>query len=171
MAKLVMIAAAAEDNSIGRDNQLLWHLPDDFRRFKRMTTGHAMIMGRKTFESFPKPLPDRLHIIVTRDPEYTVSNPQCEVVHSLEEAFQKVAGEVTAYIIGGGTIYAQAMQAADIIELTRVHGSFGGDTFFPDIDTGIWELAKEEYHPRDDRHAFAFTYRTFVRRKVLAGTD
>jgi len=167
MARLVLIAAAGEDNAIGRDNQLLWHLPDDFRRFKRLTMGHAMIMGRKTFETFPEPLPGRHHIIITRDTSYSVEHPQCEVVHGLQEAIQKVEGEETAYVIGGGTIYAQAIPVADTIELTRVHGSFAGDTFFPDIDTGEWELISEVYHPRDDRHAFAFTYRTFIRRKNL----
>lgn len=163
MGKLIMIAAAGEENAIGKDNGLLWHLPDDFRRFKRLTTGHPMIMGRKTFESFPKPLPDRPHIIITRNRDYRVSHPGCQVVHSLEEALECVKTEELAYIIGGGEIYARAMAVADIIELTRVHGTFGGDAYFPTIDNSQWKLVKEEYHPADKNHAYAFTYRTFER--------
>lgn len=163
MGKLIMIAAAGEENAIGKDNELLWHLPDDFRRFKRLTTGHPMIMGRKTFESFPKPLPDRPHIIITRNRDYRVSHPGCQVVHSLEEALECVKTEELAYIIGGGEIYARAMAVADIIELTRVHGTFGGDAYFPIIDNSQWKLVKEEYHPADKNHAYAFTYRTFER--------
>jgi len=163
MGKLIMIAAAGEENAIGKDNELLWHLPDDFRRFKRLTTGHPMIMGRKTFESFPKPLPDRPHIIITRNRDYQVAHPDCQVVHSLEEALECVKKEKLAFIIGGGEIYARGMEVADIIELTRVHGTFEGDACFPVIDSNIWKLVKEEYHPADENHAYAFTYRTFER--------
>ncbi|MEP1015827.1 dihydrofolate reductase, partial [Maribacter dokdonensis] len=98
-----MIAAAAENNALGKDNDLLWHLPDDFKRFKKLTTGHKIIMGRKTFESFPKPLPNRTHIIITRDKSYTTDYDECIVVHSLDEAIDLVKNEI-AFIIGGGEI-------------------------------------------------------------------
>ena len=159
-----MIAAAAENNALGRDNDLIWHLPDDFRRFKRITTGHHIIMGRKTFESFPKPLPNRKHVIITRDKKYTVDYPDCIVVHSLKEALNLVAEESLAFIIGGGEIYSQGLQYCDTVELTRVHGHFDADTFFPELDEKDWKLVKEEYHPKDDRHAHAFTYLTYVRK-------
>lgn len=160
--KIIMIAAAGEDNSLGKDNDLLWHLPDDFKRFKRLTSGHKIIMGRKTFESFPKPLPNRIHIIVTRDLDYKISYEDCIVVHSLEEALGLISNE-NAYIIGGGEIYKQGEQYSNEIELTRVHSTFDADTFFPEIDPSVWELVIEEYHPKDEKHQYDFTYRTYKR--------
>ncbi len=158
-----MIAAAGENNALGMDNQLLWHLPDDFRRFRKLTTGHKMIMGRKTFESFPKPLPDRDHIIITRDPDYRIDHESCRTVHSFEAALDLLDKDETAYIIGGGEIYKLGMPYANFLELTRVHGDFKADTFFPEIDLNTWRLIKEEYHPKDEKHAFDFTYLTYER--------
>ena len=158
-----MIAAAGENNALGMDNQLLWHLPDDFRRFRKLTTGHKMIMGRKTFESFPKPLPDRDHIIITRDTHYSIDFESCQTVHSFEAALDLLDKDETAYIIGGGEIYRLGMPYAHALELTRVHGDFKADTFFPEIDVNTWRLVKEEYHPKDEKHAFDFTYLTYER--------
>lgn len=160
-----MIAAAAENDALGKDNDLLWHLPDDFKRFKRLTTGHKIIMGRKTFESFPKPLPNRTHIIITRDKNYKVNFDDCLVVYSLEAALAMVK-DLHAFIIGGGEIYKQAVAFSDTIELTRVHGTFEADTFFPKIDSEIWELVNEEYHPKDEKHKYAFSYLTYIRKKL-----
>lgn len=157
-----MIAAAAENNALGKDNEMLWHLPDDFKRFKKLTIRHKIIMGRKTFESFHKPLPQRTHIIITRDKDYSVSFDDCIIVHSLEDALQLVSDE-DAFIIGGGEIYKQGETFADIIELTRVHGTFEADTFFPELDISIWELIAEEHHPKDEKHSYAFTYLTYKR--------
>lgn len=157
-----MIAAAAENNALGKDNDLLWHLPDDFKRFKKLTIGHKIIMGRKTFESFPKPLPKRTHIIITRDITYSVPYDDCIVVHSLEDALELVSGE-DAFIIGGGEIYKQGKLFADVIELTRVHETFDADTYFPEIDASRWNLTKEEHHPKDEKHQYAFTYLTYTR--------
>lgn len=162
MNTITMIAAAAENNALGKDNDLLWHLPDDFKRFKRLTIGHKIIMGRKTFESFPKPLPKRTHIIITRDTSYSVPYADCIIVHSLEDALQRVAEE-DAFIIGGGEIYTQGAVFADRIELTRVHTNMEADTFFPEIDEACWELTAEEYHPKDEKHQYAFTYLTYSR--------
>lgn len=163
MSNITLIAAAADNNAIGKDNDLLWHLPNDFKRFKALTTGHKIIMGRKTFESFPKPLPKRTHIIITRDKTYTVPYPDCFVVHSLEEAIQMVADEALAFVIGGGEIYTQSLPIADTIELTRVHMSYSADTYFPEIPEEEWKLVKEEYHPKDEKHAIDFTYLTYKR--------
>ena len=163
MNQLVMIAAAGSNNELGKDNALLWHLPDDFKRFKRLTTGHAMIMGRKTFESFPKPLVNRKHIIITRNKSYTVDHPDCVVVHSLEEAIAALPNDEVSFIIGGGEIYRQAMPYCDRIELTRVKGTFDADAYFPEIDPHTWVLDASESHPSDTRHAFAFTYETYRR--------
>ena len=163
MGTITMIAAAAENNAIGKDNDLLWHLPDDFKRFKQLTTGHPIIMGRKTFESFPSTLPNRRHIIITRDRTYTVDFPDCIVVYSLEEAFETLSRDEESFIIGGGDIYSLAMPFADVIELTRIHQSFEGDAYFPQINENDWKLVREEYHPRDEKHAYDFTYLTYHR--------
>lgn len=159
MSQLIIIAAAGENNALGINNDLPWHLPDDFKRFKALTTGHKIIMGRKTLESFPKALPNREHIVITRDREYVPKFP-CTVVYSLPEALELVATDVRSFIIGGGEIYKQAMEFATDIELTRVHSSFEADTFFPEIDAS-WNLVKEEYHPKDDKHIYDFTYCTY----------
>lgn len=160
-----MIAAAAENNALGKDNDLLWHLPDDFKRFKKLTSGHKIIMGRKTFESFPKPLPNRTHIIITRDKNYTVeSSEDCIVVHSLTDAIELVTDEI-AFIIGGGEIYKLAEKQSDKIELTRVHANFDdADTFFPEINEDYWLMTKQEFHPTDERHKFSFTYLTYEKK-------
>ncbi|MEE9363028.1 MAG: dihydrofolate reductase [Cellulophaga sp.] len=156
-----MIAAAAENDALGKDNDLLWHLPDDFKRFKQLTTGHAIIMGRKTFESFPKPLPNRKHIVITRDRNYTIAYPNCVIVHSLEEAIKLVSNDSLSFIIGGGEIYKQGMPFATNIELTRVHSSFEADTFFPKIDTTIWKIVETIKHDKDEKHNYDFTYITY----------
>ncbi len=164
MNTITLIAAASKNNALGKDNDLLWHLPDDFKRFKKLTTGHKIIMGRKTFESFPTPLPNRTHIIITRDKEYTVPFEGCVVVHSIEAALKLVENDEISYIIGGGEIYRQGEKFATKIELTRVHKAFEADTFFPEIDLNDWELIEEEYHPRDEKHQYDFTYLTYVRK-------
>lgn len=159
---ITIIAAAAENNALGKDNDLVWHLPDDFKRFKRLTSGHHIIMGRKTFESFPKLLPDRTHVIITRKDDY---NPEGTiVVNSLEEAVKVSKLDEQPFIIGGGEIYEMGMDTADRIELTRVHGEFDADTFFPEIDESEWKLVKEQFHEKDDRHDHSFTYLTYERR-------
>lgn len=163
MQTITMIAAIGENNALGKDNELLWHLPDDFKRFKQLTTGHTIIMGRKTFESFPKPLPNRTHIIITRDGNYTVQHSDCIVVHSFEAALQLTKKDESPFIIGGGEIYEQGEKFADKLEITRVHENFEADTFFPKIDERIWKLDRSEFHPKDERHNYSFTYLTYLR--------
>lgn len=159
---ITMIAAAAENNALGKDNDLVWHLPNDFKRFKALTTGHYILMGRKTFESFPKLLPNRTHVVITRQKDYAPEG--CIVTDSLDKAIEIAKDDSQPFIIGGGEIYKQGMEKADLIELTRVHGTFEADTFFPEIDENEWELIKEEYHPADERHNYAFTYLTYKRK-------
>ena len=159
---ITMIAAVGENNELGKDNDLVWHLPNDFKRFKELTTGHHIIMGRKTFESFPKPLPNRTHVVITRDKSYL--NEGAVIVHSMEEAISKTSIDEQPFIIGGGEIYKIGLTFADRIELTRVHDSFEADTYFPDISLNKWELINEVFHPKDDRHKYAFTYQTWVRK-------
>jgi dihydrofolate reductase len=159
---ITLIAAVAQNNALGKDNQLLWHLPDDFKRFKNITSGHYIIMGRKTFDSFPKPLPNRTHVIITRQKEYKPEG--CIVVNSLEEAIQSCPKQEDIFIIGGGEIYKQSIAIADKIDITRVHNSFEADTFFPEIEIEKWQLIFEEYHSKDERHDFDFTFQTYVRK-------
>jgi len=159
---ITLIAAAAENNALGKNNDLIWHLPDDFKRFKAITSGHYIIMGRKTFESFPKPLPNRTHVIITRQKNYNPEN--CIVVNSLEKAIEICPKNEDVFVIGGGEIYQQSIAIADKIELTRVHSTFEADTFFPEIDTAVWELAQEEFHAQDEKHLFDFSFQTYLKK-------
>ncbi len=159
---ITLIAAAAENNALGKNNDLIWHLPNDFKRFKSITSGHYIIMGRKTFESFPKPLPNRTHVIITRQKNYNPEN--CIVVNSLEKAIEICPKDEDVFVIGGGEIYKQSIAIADKIELTRVHSTFEADTFFPEIDTNIWDLVEEEFHPKDEKHLFDFSFQTYLKK-------
>ena len=158
---VIMIAAASENNALGKDNKLLWHLPDDFKRFKQLTTGHWIIMGRKTFESFPSPLPNREHVVISRQEAY--NPPGCIVVNSLEDALRTVPATEDIFIIGGGEIYNLALTYSDKIELTRVHAEFEADAFFPMLNLSEWQLTNTEFHPKDNRHKYDFSYETYVR--------
>lgn len=159
---IIIIAAVSENNALGKNNDLVWHLPDDFKRFKNKTSGHYIVMGRKTFESFPKPLPNRTHVIISRQNEYAPEG--CLVANTLQAAIELCPSNEDTYIIGGGEIYKQSMEIADVLEITRVHHSFDADTFFPEINLNEWELTNEEFHPKDEKHNFSFTFQTFHKR-------
>ena len=159
---ITLIAAAAENNALGKDNQLLWHIPDDFKRFKQITSEHYIIMGRKTFESFPKPLPNRTHVIITRQKDYLAEG--CIVVHSLEEAISISPKDEEVFVIGGAEIYTQSISIADKIELTRVHTSLEADAYFPTFDVNHWELVFEEHHYKDEKHDYDYTFETYLKK-------
>lgn len=159
---IIMIAAAAENNALGKNNELVWHLPNDFKRFKSLTTGHHIIMGRKTFESFPKPLPDRVHIVITRQENYKPEG--CIVVDSIEKAIAICPENEDNYIIGGGEIYNLALPFTDIIELTKVHHTFEADTFFPKLNKSEWVLVESEENYKDEKHLYDYTYETYIRK-------
>jgi len=158
---IILIAAAAQNNALGKDNQMLWHLPADFRRFKALTSGHHIIMGRKTFESLPGMLPSRTHIIVTRQSDFSV--PGCIIANSLEDAIELAPADEDVFVIGGAQIYRQALPIADRVELTRVHTTLDADAYFPELDPAQWKLVSTEEHPTDERHAYAFTFETYDR--------
>ena len=162
---IILIAAIAENNALGKNNDLLWHLPKDFKRFKEITSGHHIIMGRKTFESFPKPLPNRTHVIITRQKEYVCEG--CIVVQDLEKAIAVCPKNEDIFVIGGGEIYSQSIHLADQLDITRVHHSFEADVYFPEIDPEIWELTSEVFNPKDEKHLYDYTFQTFVRKIVL----
>jgi dihydrofolate reductase len=158
---IIAIAAIGINNELGKDNNLLWHLPNDFKRFKSLTTGHHIIMGRKTFESFPKLLPNRTHVIITRQKNYVAEN--CIVVDSLKKAIEACPKNEDVYVIGGGEIYKQSINEVDKLEITRVNHSFEADAFFPEIDDSKWKLVSEEFHTKDEKHAYDFCYQTYIR--------
>lgn len=159
-----LIVAAAENNSIGKNNQLLWHLPNDLKFFKNTTWGMPVIMGRKTFESVNKPLPGRFNIVITRQPGWNAVG--VIVAADLNDALQKAAETncKEAFIIGGGEIYMQGFEIADKIYLTRVHAILDGDTFFPAINEAEWELTSSQEFAADDKHAFAYSFQTWVKK-------
>ncbi|MFD0989222.1 dihydrofolate reductase [Mariniflexile jejuense] len=162
-SNLTIIVAAAENDAIGKHNKLIWHISDDLKRFKNLTSGHHIIMGRKTFESFPKPLPNRTHVVITRQTDYKV--PQGVIlVNSLDAAIEASKSDNQPYIIGGGEIYKQAILVANKIELTRIHESFPADTFFPKIDTSIWKESNTVFHKKDEKNEFDFTFLTYIRK-------
>ncbi|QNN25402.1 dihydrofolate reductase [Planctomycetales bacterium ZRK34] len=153
-----LIAAVSLNRVIGRQGGLPWKLPDDMKFFMRTTTGHTIIMGRKTWESFPGTLPNRRHIVITRQSDYTAEG--AEVVATLDQALALAAdaGDREVFVIGGGEIYAQAIDRADRLYLTRVHAEVEGDVLFPEIDESRWRLMQQDEHPADERHAYAFTF-------------
>jgi dihydrofolate reductase len=159
---ITLIAAAAENNALGKDNSMIWHLPDDFKRFKKLTTGHHIIMGRKTLESMNGPLPNRTNVVITRQADYVYEG--CVIVHSLDEALATCPQNEEVFIIGGGEIYNQSIKKADKIELTRVHTTMEADAFFPDINENEWTLTESVYHDKDEKHKFDFVFETWVRK-------
>ncbi len=161
---LTLIVATGENNSIGKDNDLIWHLSDDLKHFKKLTNGHHIIMGRKTFESFPKPLPNRTHIVITRQTDYKAPDGVI-VVNSLADAIDASRKDNQPFIIGGGEIYKQSMSLVDKLEITRVHSVFeNADTFFPEIDTTKWEEVSRTNHDADEKHVHAFSFLTYTRK-------
>ena len=160
---IILIAAVAENNALGKNNTLLWHLPNDFKRFKEVTSDHHIIMGRKTFESFPKPLPNRTHIVITRQKNFIKEG--CIVVDTIEKAIAICPKDENIFIIGGGEIYMQSIHLADQLDITRVHHSFEADVYFPEIDLNIWKITSEIFNPKDERHLYDYTFQTFSRKK------
>jgi len=158
----ILIAATSLNYALGKDNKIIWHLPDDFKRFKELTSGHHIIMGRKTFESFPKPLPNRTHVVITRQKKYHPKG--CIVVNSIEAAFEICPKNEDVFLIGGAEIYELGLPFIDKIELTLINDNFEADAFFPKIDFTKWELIKEEFHAKDEKHAHEFSFQTFLKR-------
>ena len=159
--KISLIVAAAENNAIGKNNQLLWHLPNDLKFFKNTTWGMPVIMGRKTFEAVNKPLPGRFNVVITRQDGWKADG--VIVAKDLKEALQK-ATETNCkeiFIIGGGEIYKQSMEMTDKIYLTRVHANIDGDTFFPVIDENKWQLTSNQEFAADEKHAFAYSFQVW----------
>ena len=160
--ELTIIAAVSINNIIGNKNKLIWKLSNDLKRFKNLTTNHSVIMGRKTFESLPNPLPDRDNIVITRDTNY--SKPNIQVCSSIEDAINLTKTDTQPFIIGGGEIYSQTINIVDKIELTRVHKEFDGDAYFPEIPLDIFELINEENYNSDLENEFDYSYLTYIKK-------
>jgi dihydrofolate reductase len=153
---VALIAAVSRNGVIGRDGQLPWRLPLDMTRFRTRTTGHHVIMGRRTYESIGKPLPERVNLVLSRRPDYAA--PGCRVVQNLEDALEiaRRAGESEAFVIGGADVYAAALPVADRVYLTRVDAEVNGDVRFPPLASGEWRETAREEHASDARHAHPF---------------
>ena len=162
MKTISIIVAIAENNAIGKDNQLLWYIPDDLKRFKKLTTGHPVIMGKKTYESLPvKPLPNRLNIVLTDIAGEKIK--ECTMAYSIEEAISHCPDGEECFVMGGGMIYRQFLKIADKLYITFVHKEFDADTFFPEIDFSKWVLKEEEPHVYTDNNTLSFTYKIYNR--------
>jgi len=163
---LSLIVAASENGVIGKDNDLPWHLPADLKHFKKITSGHCIIMGRNTYESIGRPLPKRTNIVVSSNRSLAIEG--CLVVHSVDEAIEltKQHESEEAFIIGGATLYNTCLDKAEKIYLTRVHTEIQGDTFFPEIDMNNWEVVSEEYHEKDEKHLYNFSFITLERKEL-----
>lgn len=159
-----IIVAIAQNKAIGINNQLLWHIPSDLKRFKQITLGHPVIMGKKTYESLPKkPLPGRRNVVLTDDPSDSFSG--CTTVFSMDEIFSLLDQEEEVFVIGGASVYKQFLPLADKLYLTMVHKDFTGDVFFPEIDFTQWEQISKEDFPFDDQLGFSYSYVNYRRRK------
>lgn len=161
---ITIIAAVAQNRVIGKDNDLIWYIPDDLKHFKKLTAGHHIIMGRKTYESMMRPLPKRVNIVISRDPDYRAEG--CLMATSLEEAIKMVdPSENEAFIIGGGSIYGLALNMATKMELTEVKTEVDGDTFFPDFDKSKWELiSRANQENPDERNEFEVEYLSYIKK-------
>jgi dihydrofolate reductase len=161
-----LVVAVARNGVIGRDNELPWKLPADLAYFKRVTMGHPVIMGRRTYESIGKPLPGRKNIVLTRDASYGA--PGCTVVNRLEDAWKAAGGARDVCVIGGATLFEETLPIAERIHLTEVEADVEGDTFFPPFDRGEWTEREVERHGVDDRHAYPFRIVVLERPKPVA---
>jgi dihydrofolate reductase len=149
-----IIVAIAQNNVIGKDNQLIWHLPNDLKHFRKLTTGNTIIMGRKTYQSIGKPLPNRVNIIISRNKDFVAEG--CIVVNSLTDALAHCTDQ--CFVIGGAEIYQQALPLATKIYLTEIHAQVEGDTFFPEIDKKIWQETSREDYETDEKHIFPYSF-------------
>jgi len=161
--QISIIVAIAANNAIGKDNDLLWHISEDLQRFKSLTEGHTIVMGKKTYFSLPRrPLPKRTNMVITDVDGEQIDN--CLMAYSIDEAIAKMEVDNENFIIGGGSIYRQFMTVADKLYITRVHKDFEGDVFFPEIDSKTWKLLSSEKITNDAQNDFSYTFEIYKRK-------
>lgn len=158
--ELSIIVAASENNIIGKENQMIWKISEDLKHFRKLTVGNAVIMGRKTYESLGRPLPDRENIVITRNKEFTAEG--CTVVYSTEEALEAAATYDRVFIMGGGQLYQEFWNNADKLHLTRVHTQIEGDTSIPEVND-YWKEVERESHKADEKNEYDYTFITYVK--------
>lgn len=161
---LSIIVAIAENNVIGKDNQLIWHLPEDLKRFKRLTTGHTIIMGRKTFESLGRVLPNRKHVVLCNDMKLDIDNENVEVLPDISMLKKYMDDEEEHFVLGGATIYRLLMPYASKMYVTLIHQEFEGDVYFPEIKEEEWKVVSREKGLRDENNPFDYEYINFERK-------
>ena len=164
--KISIIVAIAEHNAIGKENKLLWHISADLKRFKKITAGHTVIMGKNTFFSLPqRPLVNRRNIVISDNPDD--SFPGCEMAYSIDEAIGKCEAGQENFVIGGASVYRQFLPHAQKLYITRIHKFFDADTFFPEILTSEWEIVEVEKVLNDSQNDFSYSFLTYERKKYL----
>lgn len=161
---LSIIVAVAENNVIGKDNKLIWHLPADLRRFKKITTGHTIIMGRKTFESLGRVLPNRKHIVLCNDEEMKIEDENVEILEDISMLDKYIKDEDEHFVIGGATIYKLLLEKAQKIYLTLIHEQFDGDVYFPEIDNNEWNIVERTHGITDEKNPYDYEFITYVRK-------
>lgn len=156
-----LIAAIGTNNELGKNNDLIWHLPSDLKRFKEVTSGHHILMGRNTYESIGKPLPNRTTIVITRNPTYKAEG--CIVTNSLEKAIKLAEKDKNTYIIGGAQIYKEAIEIVDCLDICEVHNSFDADVFLPEINLNTWEEISRKRFSADDKNQYDYSFVKYKR--------
>lgn len=161
---LSIIVAVAKNNVIGKDNKLIWHLPEDLKRFKQLTTGHTIIMGRKTFESLGRVLPNRKHIVLCNDANLEVENENVEVIDDIQLLNKYINSEEENFIIGGATIYKLLIPYANKMYITKINEEFEGDVYFPEIDAKVWQEVERQKGIKDEKNPFDYEYVTYIKK-------
>ena len=161
---LSIIVAIAKNNVIGKDNKLIWHLPEDLKRFKRLTTNHNIIMGRKTFESLGRVLPNRKHIVLCNDMKLDINDENVEIMDNIDKLKEYEEAKEENFVIGGATIYKLLLPKANKLYITKINQEFEGDVYFPEIDESIWKVVETKKGIKDEKNPYDYEYVTYVRK-------
>ena len=163
---LSIIVAKAKNNVIGKNNTLIWHIPDDLKRFKQLTTGHTIIMGRKTFESLGRVLPNRHHVVLCKNTKLNINDENVEIINDISMLEKYIKDSEENFVIGGATIYKQLMSKCSKMYITEINKDFEGDVLFPEIDENEWKIVKREKGPKDEENSFDYEYVTYEKIKT-----
>lgn len=161
---LSIIVAMSDNNVIGKDNKIIWNLPEDLKRFKEITTGHTIVMGRKTFESLGRVLPNRKHIVITRDETYSVDNENVEIVNDIETIDKYINSEEEVFVIGGAIIYKQLINKVNKMYVTKIHEKFQGDAYFPLINEEEWKITEKETGIKNEQNPYDYEFLVYERK-------